>query len=209
MRLSVSMLCLLLCGLYAGSALAERKITANALFPGRAVLLVDNDPVFFAVGETQRGITLVKANENFAVIKADGKEITLYLDKGVAEKYAKTEDLKQQLNAKSHVISANLIHQTSNIATFEVEYFYSKELGEHATLTAATLQQGKPTGYWSHTYTMLTPGRNIANISVSMNDKAPVSYNSDAIRFDINWAKGEQTGSTGALVIPFVKTWKQ
>lgn len=209
MKLSVTMLCLLLCGVLANPVQAAQKITANALFPGRAVLVVDNEPVFFAVGETQRGITLVKANENLAVIKVGGKELTLYLDKGIAEKYAKSEDLKQSLNARSHVISTNLIHQTSNIATFEVEYFYNKEQGERASLSAITLQQGKSTGYWSHTHTTLTPGRNIATISVSMSDKAPASYNSDAIRFDINWFKGEETGSTGTLVIPFVKTWKQ
>lgn len=205
----VSMFCLLLCVISANPAHAERKITANALFPGRAVLMVDSEPVFFADGETRRGITLVKANENSALIKVDGREITLYLDKGIAEKYTKTEDLKQNLNAKSHVISVNLIHQTPNIATFEVEYFYNKDQGERASLSAITLQQGKSTGYWSHTHTALTPGRNIATISVSMSEKAPASYNSDAIRFDINWARGDETGSIGALVIPFIKTWRQ
>jgi hypothetical protein len=209
MKITSVALCLLLCAVFADAARAERKITANALFSGRAVLMVDNEPVFFALGETHRGITLVKANENFAVIKVDGKEITLYLDKGIAEKYAQAEDLKQQLNSKSHVLSANLIHQTSNIATFEVEYFYSKELGERATLSAVTLRENKPTGHWSHTYTALTPGRNIATITVSMSDKAPASYNSDALRFEINWFKGEEHGATGALVIPFLKTWKQ
>jgi hypothetical protein len=208
MKIVSAVLCLLLCAAFADAARAERKITANALFSGRAVLMVDNEPVFFAVGETHRGITLVKANENFAVIKVGGRETTLYLDKGIAEKYAQT-DLKQQLDAKSHVISANLIHQTSNIATFEVEYFYGKDLGERATLSAVTLRENKPTGHWAHTYTALTPGRNIATITVSMSDKAPASYNSDAIRFEINWFKGDEHGAAGALVIPFLKTWKQ
>ncbi|HEX5056328.1 MAG TPA: hypothetical protein VFX02_07490 [Gammaproteobacteria bacterium] len=209
MKRSLTAFCLLLCCVFAFAAHAERKITANALFNGRAVLMVDNEPVFFATGETQRGITLVSANENRAIVKVDGEEITLYLDKGVAEKYAKSQQAKQLQNAKSHIIAATLMHQTSNIATFEVEYFYNKDLGEHATLSAGTLQQNKTTGYWSHTYTVLTPGRNTATISVSMSEKAPASYNSDAIRFDINWVKGEQTGSTGTLVIPFIKTWKQ
>jgi hypothetical protein len=209
MKAWLSVLLLLSAAALVGNAAAERKITANALFAGRAVLLVDNEPVFFASGETQKGITLVIADENRAVIRVDGRERTLYLDKGIAEEYSKT-NLKEDLSAKTHIISANLIHQTSNIATFEVEYFFNKDLGEQATLSAQTLrQQNQPTNYWSHTYTALTPGRNVATISVSMSDKAPEAYNSDAIRFDINWVKGEQTGMTGTLVIPFIKTWKQ
>jgi hypothetical protein len=201
--------CCLLLWISSGSAHAEPKITANALFAGRAVLLVDNEPIFFANGETRKGITLVNANENRAIVRIGGEEMTLYLDKGIADKYSGTENNKLNETAKSHVISAALIHQTTNIATFEVEYFYNKDMGERATLSAGTLQQNKPTEYWSHTHTALTPGRNITSISVSMSEKAPASYNSDAIRFDINWVKGEQSGSTGTLVIPFIKTWKQ
>jgi hypothetical protein len=201
--------CFLSLWTFSGSAYGEPKITANALFAGRAVLLVDNEPVFFANGETRQGITLVNANENRAIVRIGGEERTLYLDKGVADKYSKAENNKQNRNAKSHVISAVLMHQTTNIATFEVEYFYNKDLGERATLSAGTLQQNKPTEYWSHTYTALTPGRNITSISISMSEKAPASYNSDAIRFDINWVKGTETGSTGTLIIPFIKTWKQ
>jgi hypothetical protein len=208
----MKLLTLYLSGLLLGgifqAAHAEPKITANALFAGRAVLLVDNEPVFFANGETHKGITLVSANENRAVIRINGEERELYLDKGVAEKYAKAEGIKQVLNAKSHIIAANLMHQTANIATFEVEYFYDKDLGERATLSASTMKQDKMTDYWEHTYTALTPGRNIATISISMNEKAPASYVSDALRFEINWVKGSETGSTGTLVMPFIKTWK-
>jgi hypothetical protein len=206
---SLCLLGLLLCGLFLNAESAEKKITANALFTGRAVLLVDNEPVFFSTGETRQGITLVNANENRAIIKVGGEERTLYLDKGVADKYSKVEGAKQNQDAKSHVISATLVHQTSNIATFEIEYFYNKDLGDRATLSAKTLQQDKPTDYWEHTYTALTAGRNIATISVSMSEKAPASYNSDALRFDINWVKGAESGSTGTLVLPFIKTWKQ
>jgi hypothetical protein len=209
MKITPAVLCLLLYGFFSCAVHAEPKITANALFSGRAVLLVDNEPIFFANGETRKGITLVNANENRAIVRVGGEEITLYLDKGIADKYSGTEGIKQNQTAKSHVISAALIHQTANIATFEVEYFYNKDLGERATLSAQTLQLNKPTDYWSHTYTALTPGRNITSISLSMSEKAPASYNSDAIRFDINWVKGEQAGSTGTLVIPFIKTWKQ
>lgn len=211
MKILLSVLFLLLAG-FSDSSWAERKkITANALFPGRAVLLVNDKPVFFSTGETHQGITLVNANENRAIVKVDGEEMTLYLDKGIAEEYSKAEGAdKQNLAAKSHVISATLIHQTSNIATFEVEYFYNnRDPGERATLSARTLQQNKTTDYWAHTHTALMPGRNTATISISMSEKAPASYNSDALRFDINWAKGAETDSTGTLVIPFIKTWKQ
>lgn len=209
MKISISALCLLFCGILSLAAHAERKITANALFEGRAVLMVDNEPVYFFKGETRQGITLVDANENRAVIRVGGEERTLYLDMGIAEKYAKAKDVEQELNARSHVISALLIHQTSNIATFEVEYFFDKASAERATLSAGTMQQNKLTDFWAHTYTVLTPGRNIATITLSMSEKAPESYNSDAIRFDINWVKGAETGATGTLVIPFIKTWRQ
>src|SRR5690349_10108687 len=98
-KLWVLCLCsLLLCGV-CSQAGAEPKITANALFNGRAVLLVDNEPVFFANGETHKGITLINANENRAVIRLNGEQRELYLDKGVAEKYARAEGVKQELDA--------------------------------------------------------------------------------------------------------------
>ncbi|HEY3488412.1 MAG TPA: hypothetical protein VGL10_10135 [Gammaproteobacteria bacterium] len=210
MATRLQIVCLLFCTLWQPCAQAERKITANALFTGRAVLLVDGETVLFATGESQRGITLIDANESRAVIKVEGEERTLYLDKGrVVEEYAKSENSKKNSTAKSHIIDAMVIHQTANLATFEVEYFYNKNLGERVTLSAKTLQLNKPTDYWVYTHTALLPGRNFATITVSMNNKAPASYNSDAIRFDMNWVKGQESGSTGTLIFPFIKTWKQ
>lgn len=191
------------------SAQAGPEITANALFEDKAVLKVDGKPVFLSVGEQKRGIKLIDADELHAEIEIDGQRRTLYLDKTIAKEYAGPEEIKRHRNAKSHVISASLIHQTPNLATFEVDYYYNKNLADYVTLEAKTLHQNEDTGYWEHSFTPLKPGRHITTITISMNDKAPPSYQSDAIRFNINWVDGQRSGTVGSKIIPFAKYWRQ
>ncbi len=200
---------LLLSFTYAGVAYGADKITANALFEGKAVLIIRGERVFLSAGETKKGVKLLEANGNGAVIEVNGQRKILGLDKSIAKQYADPAEWKRNIIAKTHVISAKLIHQTHNLATFEVDYYYDKKLGDYATMSAKTMFKGEATAYWSHTHTRLIPGRNLATVTVSMNDEAPPSYMSDEVRFDITWIKGDASGSTGTYLMEFIKEWRQ
>jgi hypothetical protein len=187
---------------------AAKTITANALFDGKAVLTVDGKQLMLSLGETLQGIKLIEANQYRAILEINGQRQNVYLDKSIANDYSASPQL-QRTTEGSHVISVNLMHQTRNVATFEVDYFYDTALAEYAVLTAKTLAQGKMTPYWSHSFTRLTPGRNLTTITLSVNDKAPPHYDSDEVQFDIHWIKGEKSGLIGTKIVPFIKRWQQ
>ena len=200
---------LLVIALYAMPVQAEPDIVANGLFPGKAVLTIDGKQVFISLGQTRRGVRLIEADEEHAVIEIDGKQRTLHLDKSIAKEYSTAEQFKRLEDAKSHVINAQIIHQAGNLVTFEVEYYLADKLADRATLIAKTLARGKLTDYWAHTYTPLTHGRHTANITVAMNEKAPDRYVSDQILFEILWSKRDKSGVTGAYVMEFIKQWER
>ena len=179
-------------------------LLAELLFPEPLARDVDH-------GSPHRGVEGigVEADEDHAVIEVDGSRIMLQLDKSIAKKYSSPEELRKHDASKSHVIQAQIIHQTGNLATFEVEYYFAKNLGERANLVAKTFSRGKMTEFWSHTYTPLEHGRNITSITVAMNAKAPERYVSDQLIFEILWHKQKKSGTTGAYVMEFIKQWER
>lgn len=200
---------MILAGSFGTIPLAASEITANGLFPGKAVLTIDGKQVFISLGQTKRGVTLLEADDEHAVIEVGGKKRTLQLDKSIAKEYSGPNLLKQLGHSKSHVIQAEIIHQTGNLATFEVEYYLAKNFAEHANLVAKTYARGKQTEYWAHTYTPLVEGRNTADITIAMNEKAPERYVSDQVVFEILWTKKNKSGTTGAYVMEFIKQWER
>lgn len=190
------------------SAQAAPEITANGLFPGKALLTIDGERVLISLGQTRHGVRLIEANQDHAVIEADGKKQTLYLDKSIAKEYSTPEQFKRYSKSKSHVISADIIHQTGNLATFSVEYYFAKSPANRANLIAKTLSQGSATEYWAHTYTPLEYGRHTTSITVAMNEKVPETYVSDQMLFEIFWYNNRQSGATGAYVMEFIKQWR-
>ncbi len=201
--LPICLLCLLM------PAYADHQITANALFDGKALLMVDNVPIAFSVGQRKEGIKLISADDNQAVIIVHGRRKVLQLDKSIAKEYATPDELDKHESSKTHILSVRLIHQTPNLATFEVDYFYNERLAEHVALSAKTLFKERVTEYWQHTYTRLNPGRHTTTITVSMNNNAPINYTSDAIRFDLNWSRKEKSGVADSKIIEFIKQWHQ
>ncbi len=188
---------------------AATEIKVNGLFLDKAVLTVDGKQIFIATGQTKHGVTLIEADEDHAVVKVNGKKQTLLLDKSIAKEYSTPEEIKRHSNSKSHVIQSSIIHQTGNLATFEVEYYFADKLGEGAVLAAKTLYRGKLTEYWAYTYTPIENGRNVANITVAMNEKAPSRYVSDQMQFEILWRKQGKFQSIGIYVMEFIKQWER
>ena len=185
-------------------------MVANGLFYGKAVLTIDGRQVFISVGETKRGVKLVEADEDHAIVLVDGKKRFIYLDTSIAKEYSTPQEFERHSNAKSHVIEARLIHQTENLATFQVEYYYNeRELGNLVTLSAKTYVDEKETEYWAYSYTRLTPGRDSTTITLSMNEKAPEKYLSDKVRFDLVFTNNGQTYTSGTLLFDFTKEWQR
>ena len=184
-------------------------IQANGLIAGKAVLTIDGQQVFLSQGQTKHGVTLLAADEDAAVIEVNGKKQTLLLDKSIARQFATPEEFKRHSESKSHVVSSQVIHQTGNLATFEVEYYFAGKQGDSGLLTAKTLYRGKLTKFWAHTHTPLEVGRNITNITVAMNEQAPERYLSDQIQFEILWHRQEMSGHSSAYVMDFIKQWER
>lgn len=188
---------------------AAKEVYANALFYGGAMLTVDGEPVMLRVGDEQRGVKLIEADGEHAVVEIDGREKTLTLDRSAARRHTTPEEFERHSRAKSHVIEARLVRQRDHAATFEVDYYCDERLGDAVVLIARTLLRGEDTGYWAHTHTPLETGRHTAEITIGMNEKSPQSYLSDALQFDLVWGKGGESGTAGALVMKFIKQWRR
>ena len=186
------------------------EITVNALYPGKAAFTVDGEMLLMEVGQTQQGITLLRADNRHAWIEYQGKQQVLPLDaKDLESQPITPQQYQRLLNAKSHVISASLLSQQDDRAIFEVEYYYNDALAEHAFLAAKTLFRNQETGYSAYSHTPLTPGRHSTKIVVLIGEYAESSYLSDAVQFDIVWWTQEKFGITGSEVINFVKEWRR
>lgn len=188
--------------LLSGPPVAAEKLSVHGFFVDKAILMVDGEPVIFAVGERKNGITLLETGQDYALVRVDGKKKKLFLDQAIPKHLVDPGAFQQHSTAKSHIIEIRLLHQTDSAATFAVEYFYNGSEAEYASLSAKTRFHGKITPYWMHTVTPLKPGRHTTTITIGMAADAPASYRSDAIYFDI-------MPVTGSKVIEFVKEWKR
>lgn len=208
-KLATLVLIFSLCTSFILSASAQPTVTLNGLFADKAVLLVDGQPLILSVGEVKNRIKLLEINETSATILMDGERRILNLARVTPRALPGAAALKIHDNAKSHILKAQLIHQTPNIATFEVEYYVNPNEGDHFSLSARTMFKDEITRYWVHSFSRLKPGRHITTINVSMREDAPESYMSDALRFDIMQANGGKTGMAGTKVIEFIKEWRK
>lgn len=188
--------------LWGGPAAGADKLTVNGFFGDKAILMVDGEPVIFAVGEKKNGIALLETGRDYALVRVNGKEKTLFIDQAIPKDLVDSREYKQNSTAKSHIIDIRLLHQTDSAATFAVEYFLNGNEAERAWLTARTQFHGSTTSYWTHTVTPLSPGRYTTTITVGMAADAPDSYLSDAVYFDL-------APVSGVKVLKFVKQWKR
>lgn len=188
--------------LWGGPAVGVETLTVNGFFGDKAILMVDGEPVIFAVGEKKNGIALLETGKDYALVRVGGKEKTLFIDQAVPKNLVDPREYKQNSTAKSHIIDIRVLHQTDSTATFAVEYFLNGSEAKRAWLTAKTQFHDKTTSYWTHTVTSLKPGRSTATITVGMAADAPASYLSDAVYFDL-------APLSGVKVLKFVKEWKK
>jgi hypothetical protein len=99
-----------------------------------------------------------------------------------------------------------LLHDMPDSVILEVDYFYDGLDEDKVSIGAITLTNGKSNGNWAYRPAKLLRGNNRAQIRVSMNDKSPASYCSDAIRLQV------YVGGKGTFFeqdVPFEKCWKK
>lgn len=201
------------------------SITVNGLIAGKAVVTIGGRRHIMRIGQKVANVQLVEADQYSAVLRIGDKSQRFYLQEARLEDYsddfitksvAVTEEQadilasNQLVRAKSHIIKVELLERLDDRARFRIEYFYNASHGARALLRAATYSGGRNTGYSSYTHTQLEPGRNLADIIVMMNDKAPETYASDAIKFEISGEKAKG-GELKVLskYTPFEKVWQR
>ena len=198
-------------------------ITVNGLIADKAVVKIGGRHHIMRIGQTVQNVSLVSADQYSALLSIDGIEKRFYLQEAKLEDYS--DDFiadARQLNdeqaeilasntlvqADSHIINVQLKQRLDDRVHFRVEYFYNASHGKHATLQARTFSGGKATGFSSHSHTQLEAGRNLVDIVLMMNHKAPASYSSESIKFEISGEKLiEGSRSVTAKYIPFEKVW--
>lgn len=80
------------CLLLSPTVFCVERLQVLALFPGKALLVVDGQRKVLAVGDTgPGGVELVEANSRFAVVRVDGVERELRLGSTVSSSYAKPQ----------------------------------------------------------------------------------------------------------------------
>lgn len=200
-------------------------ITVNGLIAGKAVVMLNGKPRVLSVGEKVGNIELLEADQYSALLQIGDEQKRFYLKEARLQDYsddfiAESDNLTQEqvdilaskvlVQAKSHIISIDLLERLEHKVRYRVEYFYNASHGQRASLMARTVKNGKPTGYSAHSLTSLEPGRHLVDIEIMMNTKAPESYSSDAVRFEII---GEKTldGSNSVLakLVPLPKLWSR
>ena len=95
----ITLLCTFMSHVY-----AQENITVNGLFSGKAIIVVNGNPVMFYEGDTRQGITLLSANENRAVLEIAGKKHTMLLDQSIANEYSKP------IKSTRFSVAENIIH---------------------------------------------------------------------------------------------------
>ncbi len=236
MKLTLYYFTLALLVLAARSALADlplppapipqiETITVNGLIAGKAVVNIGGRHHIMRIGQKVGNVELLAADQYSALLAIDGEQKRFYLQEARLEDYsddfiAKSGELNEEqsdilasnvlVQARSHIIKVDLLERLDDRVRFRIEYFYNASHGKRAFLRARTFNQGRATGYSSHGHSQLEPGRNLIDIIVMMNDKAPESYTSDSIKFEISGEKPKDGSMTVlAKYIPFEKVWQR
>ena len=95
---SLMVLSLMCSQLWAGS-----DITANGLFKNKALLTIDGQSRLLKVGQTSpEGVLLVSSNSKQAVIKVDGKELTLRVSQRISSSFRAAKETVVSLTRRAN-----------------------------------------------------------------------------------------------------------
>lgn len=204
---------------------AIEPVSVNGLIAGKAVVNVGGRHHVMRVGQQVGNVKLLEADQYSALLSIGAVQKRFYLQEAKLEDYSddfitRSQDVTYEqadilasnelVRAKSHIINIELLERLDDKARFRVEYFYNASHGKRAYLRARTFAGGQDTGFSAHTHSNIEPGRNLVDIVLMMNEKAPETYTSDAVKFEIT---GEKNVDGEIQVLskysPFQKIWQR
>lgn len=91
------------------------SVEVKALFSGRAMLMIDDQPTVLKVGQTVSEVTLLGATSKQAILDVSGKRYTLAVSKRISASYeaAKTVDVYLQPDDNGHYLTPARINNRS------------------------------------------------------------------------------------------------
>jgi len=202
-----------------------QPVTVNGLIAGKAAVMIGGSIHLLSEGQTVGNVRLISADEYSALLDIDNEQKRFYLHQSKLADYSDdfisySQNLTGEQSdilghsshgiddTKSHILNVEPIEQFSDKVKFRIEYFYNASHGEHVTLSASCLSNGRSSGHSAHTYTKLNVGRNLVDIDIFMSPNAPERYSSESIKFEMIGGQ-RKNGSHQILskLIPFEKEW--
>ena len=94
----LALLCLICSSLWAGP-----DIQANGLFKNKALLTIDGNSRLLKAGETSpEGVQLIRSNSKQAVIKVDGRELTLRVSQRISSSFSAAKETVVSLSRRAN-----------------------------------------------------------------------------------------------------------
>jgi aspartyl protease family protein len=81
---------------------AVESIEVQALFPGKAMLLIDGETKVLAVGQTYSGVKMISADSKVAVLEIDGEQKNYTAGSAISMSYKKLEHIREQVMADTY-----------------------------------------------------------------------------------------------------------
>lgn len=78
---------------------AVEVVEVQALFPGKAMLLIDGETQVLSVGQTFSGVKLISADSKVTVLEIDGEQKNYTAGSAISMSYKKLEHVREQIMA--------------------------------------------------------------------------------------------------------------
>jgi aspartyl protease family protein len=123
----------------AGHAVAVSQVEVQALFGGKAIVMIDGQRRMLSIGETSpEGIKLIDANSKHAVLEVDGESKSYKPGGSISLSYAKPDLLEEKIYADDR----NMFHSVGTINGRTVRFL----VDTGATTVAMNKSQAKQLG---------------------------------------------------------------
>lgn len=78
---------------------AVEVVEVQALFPGKAMLLIDGETKVLSVGQTFSGVKMISADSKVTVLEIDGEQKSYTAGSAISMSYKKLEHVREQIMA--------------------------------------------------------------------------------------------------------------
>lgn len=106
---------------------------------------------------------------------------------------------------RSEILDVRLVAEGPDLLVVDVDY-YDDGVVESLWVGGITMFEGRSTGHWGYKSSKTQPGHGCGRVVITMNDSAPETYSSDALKMDLYVGGG---GPMATLTVPYEKTWRR